>query len=216
MNDDEVLNAVKNTLSAVQMDRPIEAIQQRGQAHRRNRRLFGVVAGGGLAAVAAVALGVPMANHQSHPAPVAGGGTTEATTGATTGATTAMQPAAFTVTKLSDGSVKLTLDYKKILDPDALQKALAGAGIPAVVKAGVLCSPTGKELPQADQVFRVNQVNWPDGSAKEYDLVITPSKMPDNSRVYFSVFAVHPGQGYAKAAQYLVSTDDPMSCRPIG
>lgn len=61
MNDDEVWNAVKQTLSDVQMDRPVEAIEQRGRARRRNRALFGVAAGGGLAAVTALALVLPMA-----------------------------------------------------------------------------------------------------------------------------------------------------------
>ncbi|MEV0393529.1 hypothetical protein [Polymorphospora rubra] len=61
MNDDEVWDAVKQTLSDVRMDRPVEAIEQRGRARRRKRRLFGVAAGGGVAAVAALALALPMA-----------------------------------------------------------------------------------------------------------------------------------------------------------
>lgn len=61
MNDDEVWDAVKQTLSDVQMDRPVEAIEERGRARRRKRRLFGVAASGGLAAVAALALAVSMA-----------------------------------------------------------------------------------------------------------------------------------------------------------
>jgi hypothetical protein len=62
MEDDEVLDAVKKTLASVQMDRPVEAIEQRGRARRRNRGVLGVVAGGGLAIVAALALAVPMAS----------------------------------------------------------------------------------------------------------------------------------------------------------
>jgi hypothetical protein len=192
-------------------DRPIEAIEQRGRARRRNRGLFGVVAGGGLAAVAALALAVPMVSHHSGTVPAESGPVAGASTA---GDTPAAQQAAFTVATQADGSVELTLDPKKILNPDALQKALADAGIPAVVKAGVLCTPKGKELPESKEVFRVKRVTAPDGSTF-YDLIITPSKMPQNSVIYFSVFAVNKVSGYAKAAWPLVSKDDPMNCRPI-
>ncbi|MCZ7423610.1 hypothetical protein O7605_29300 [Verrucosispora sp. WMMA2121] len=59
MNDDEVWDAVKQTLSDVQMDRPVEAIEQRGRARRRKRHVLGLAAGGGVAAVAALALALP-------------------------------------------------------------------------------------------------------------------------------------------------------------
>ncbi|MBE1488245.1 hypothetical protein [Plantactinospora soyae] len=72
MNDDEVWDAVKQTLSDVQMDRPVEAIEQRGRARRRKRHVFGVAAGGVVAAVAALALALPMAT---------GSGTAPAPTG---------------------------------------------------------------------------------------------------------------------------------------
>ncbi|MFF0151871.1 hypothetical protein [Micromonospora sp. NPDC005203] len=72
MNDNEVWDAVKQTLSDVQMDRPVEAIEQRGRARRRNRQVLGLAAGGGVAAVAALALALPMAT---------GSGTAPAPTG---------------------------------------------------------------------------------------------------------------------------------------
>ncbi|MER7586470.1 hypothetical protein ABTW72_02930 [Micromonospora sp. NPDC127501] len=68
MNDNEVWDAVRQTLSDVQMDRPVEAIEQRGRARRRKRRVLGLAAGGGVAAVAALALVLPMATG-SGPAP---------------------------------------------------------------------------------------------------------------------------------------------------
>jgi hypothetical protein len=197
MSDEEVLDAVKQTLSGVRMDRPIEAIERRGRARRRKRNLFGLAAGGGAAAVAALALAMPMAAQQPGPT------------------TAAPQPAPFTLVKMSDSTVKLTLHYEQILDPTALDKALGDAGIPAVVKVNALCVPKGKQLPGANQVAWTERVDWPDGSPKEYTLVIAPDKMPKNSRIYFSVFAVRPGGGFAKAAHFLVSKNDPMICRRV-
>ncbi|TDC35934.1 hypothetical protein E1211_14910 [Micromonospora sp. 15K316] len=206
MNEDEVLDAVKQTLSDVRMDRPVEAIERRGRERRRNRRLFGVAAGGGLAAVAALALALPTAASQP--------GATPTDAGPAAGSSTAeMEPAAFTLARQADSTVKLTLNYKQLLDPAALKGALADAGVPAEVKTHAICTPEGKELPQADQVYRNKRVDWPDGSPKQYDVVIAPANMPKNSRLYFSVFSVRPGEEYAKIANYLVSNDDPMQCR---
>jgi hypothetical protein len=204
MRDDELLDMMKTTLSDVQMDRPVEAIEQRGRALRRNRGLLGVVAGGGLAAVAALALALPMASHRSGTAPAESGPVAG-------GSTPAVEQAAFTVVKQTDGSVELVLDYWKILNPEALQKALTDAGIPAVVKADVVCTPTGKELPESNEVF---QAVTPDRRAYPYSLVIVPAKMPKNSVVHFSGFSAQKGTAYPQVAKFLVSKDDPMNCRP--
>jgi hypothetical protein len=213
MNDDEVLSAVKNTLSDVQMDRPVEAIEERGRARRRNRTLTGAVVGGGLAVAAALAVVLPMASHQS-------GTTTTASeplvgSGATVNAP-AMAPAAFTLVKQANGSVKLTLNPKKLLDPAALEKALAGAGIPAVVKSGVLCKPKGTELPEAKEVFGIDKTAGTSEGSPEYHLVINAAKMPDNSEAYFSVFAIQKGDDYNKFSKFLVTKGAPMACRSIG
>jgi hypothetical protein len=211
MNDDEVLDAVKKTLSDVRMDRPLEAIERRGQVRRRNRR-FGLVAGGALAAVAALALAVPLANQASGPSPAGGG---RAGGEGPAGASTELKPEAFTLVKQADSTVKLSLNPKQLMDPDALQKALAAADIPAVVKAGVLCTPTGAELPESKQVFAVEKSSETDGSPR-YELVIAPAKMPKGSVVYFSVFPVRKGEDNAKFAKHLVTKDAPMNCRAIG
>jgi hypothetical protein len=211
MIDDEVLDVMRKTLSDVRMDRPVEAIEQRGRALRRNRALLGVVAGGGLAAVVAVALALALVSHQSGTAPAESG---PVVGGSTAGGAPAMEQAAFTVVKQTDGSVELTLAYVKILNPEALQKALTDAGIPAVVKVDVLCTPKGKELPESNEVF---QAVAPDEPAAPYALVIVPAKMPKNSVVYFSVYTPQKGKGfrYPQAAKFLVSKDDPMNCRSV-
>lgn len=210
MNDDEVLNAVKQTLSDVQMDRPVEAIEERGRARRRNRNLFGAVAGGGLAAVAALAVAFSGGQSGTTPAtnqPLAEGG-------ATTTTAPAMETVGFTLATQADGAVKVSLDPAKLLNPAGLEKALAAAGVPAVVKKGELCEPKGAELPETDEVFSVKQVVT--GGNSRYDLIIDAAAMPKGSEVYFSVFAIEKGGDYAKFGKALVSKGAAMSCRTIG
>ncbi|MBM0233947.1 hypothetical protein JNW91_20085 [Micromonospora sp. STR1_7] len=206
MNEDEVLNAMSKTLSDVRMDRPVEAIEKRGRSRRRNRGVLGAVAaGGGLAALAAIALALPIGSGPSGSAP-AGGVTAPA-----------MEPAAFSVVKQADGSVQLRLKSKQVINPEALEKALADAGVPAVVKAGVLCTPQGKELPQIEDVLtfeRIEGVNE-EGVSGDSEWVIAPAKMPKGSVLHFSVFPVRKGGDYAKVAWALVPKDAPMNCRSV-
>jgi len=204
MNDDEVWDAMRRTVSPVRLDRPVEEILRRGRAWRRNRTAFGV-AGGGLAAVAAaaaVAVALPTAGAQPAKAPAA-----EAATGAT--APVAMVPAGWTLSKAPDSTVKLTLSSKQIQDPEALQRALAGAGIPAAVKTHVRCVPKKAELPQADKVYRA-EVKAPD---YKFEFVITPREMPAGSRLYFSLFHPLDSTKLGKVDVALVSEDDPMICK---
>jgi hypothetical protein len=207
MNDDEVLDAMRMTLADVRMDRPVEAIERRGQARRRNRRLLGAAAGGGLAALAAVAVALPMAGQPAGP--------TRAGGGSATAATAVMQPVAFTVTRQTDSTVKLTLELRQVFEPDALQRALADAGIPAEVRTGVLCAPRDGELPEAGQVYRFEQPAAPDGTLGSYVLLIAPSKLPKDSHLHFSILMTDTGE-HTKAGTagvYLVADDDPMTCR---
>ena len=199
MNDDEVLGAMKRAVSEVRMDRPIEDIMRRGSARRRNRTAFGV-AGGGLAAVAALAIALPMvSSRQPATAPA----------GATAGPV-AMVPAGWTLDKLADNKVKLIMTGEQVRTPDVLQNALADAGIHAAVKVGVLCTPKGAELPQADKVYRT-EVAPPD---YKFTFIITPQAMPENSRLYFSLFDPRGRQKLTKFAVFLVSNDAPMNCMP--
>ncbi|SNT65613.1 hypothetical protein SAMN05421812_12462 [Asanoa hainanensis] len=200
MNDDDVLDAVKQTLSGVRMDRPIEAIERRGRARRRRSALVKLAAGGGAAALVAFALTLPASTDRSEPSPTA---------------KTTLAPEAFTLVQQQDKTVKLTLHYKQILDPVALQRALADAGVPAVVQTRGVCFPTRTELPKAEQVMRTEQINFEDGSPREVALVISPDLMPENSRIYFSVFGPLRDGGFAKATHFLVSDSDPMVCKRV-
>jgi hypothetical protein len=124
---------------------------------------------------------------------------------------------AFTVTRQADSTVKLTVQLSQLFDPTALQQALAGAGIPAVVRTGADCTPQKGELPEAGEVYRVEQVAPTDGPVPPWVFVITPEKMPKNSRLYFSFSTT--GEGHAqrgKGTFALVADDDPMNCRAVG
>jgi len=196
VNDDEVLATMKLAVPEVQMDRPVEEIVRRGRARRRNRAAIGV-AGGGLAVVATLALILPIAGRQPASAP----GNSHPDPGV-------MVPAGWTLNKAADGKVKLILNAEQFTNPDALRKALDGAGIPSAVKAGAYCKPVGAELPQANDVYHV-QVAPPD----IFTFSITPQQMPANSRLYFSVFHPRAGKG-AKSAVSLVSNKAAMTCVP--
>ncbi|MFG3553007.1 hypothetical protein ACGGAQ_01320 [Micromonospora sp. NPDC047557] len=222
MNEDEVLNAMRQTLSGVRMDRPVEAIEERGRARRRNRGVLGVAAGGGLAALAALALALalPIGSGLSGSSPAgntAAGGTDAPAASAGVATAPAMEPAAFSVVKQADGSVQVRLKSKQVINPEALEKALADAGVATVVKAGVLCTPEGKELPQIKDVLRFERIDGAneDGVFGDSEWVITPAKMPKSSILHFSVFPVHKGGDYAKVAWALVPKDAPMNCRSV-
>jgi hypothetical protein len=210
MNDDEVFEIVKKTLSDVQMDRPIEAIEQRGRSRKRNRGVFAAVAGGALAATAAISL------------TLAGGGNHAATTTAQgSGATSAtsapvMQEAAYTVTKLANGSVGVKLNSKLVLDPSALQKALAAAGVPAKVESGKLCRPKGAQLPEANEVLLEDGAKAGQDGPFTYKMNISPAKMPKGSVIYFSVFDITGSGHFDKFALFLVKKGAAMDCRTIG
>src|ERR1700739_1499481 len=116
MNDDELLAAmrdsltsVKDSLTDVHMDRPVAAITGRARARRLRRGL----AGGGLGAVA---LGTRLSI---------------ALSGGTSPAARAVHVSleAWSVSTTSDGQVELTV--RELRDKALLERTLAEAGIPA-------------------------------------------------------------------------------------
>ncbi|MBT0769871.1 hypothetical protein KIH74_13120 [Kineosporia sp. J2-2] len=211
MNDDDVVDEMREALSDVRMHRPVELIVKRGRARRRHRTLLGTAVGG-LAGAAALALAVPA---------ITGSGNGNGQSSAQAGAPATAEPlpsltqTAFTLVRQGDGAVKLTLDPDQLLEPSALEKALKQAGVEATVRTGAFCEPKKGELPQAADVFGVGARPGDSGESREYDLVIDAAEMPADSQVYISVFPVTPGDGYAKTAQYLVARDAAMSCRSM-
>jgi hypothetical protein len=122
MNDDELIMALREQRGTVTMTTPVEQIISRGRAVRARRRVPGVAATLGAAAVAAVAVSVALpvghlaASHPGASHPASG---------------PAVQLAAWTVTRQADGSVQVT--FREATDPAGLQRTLRADGVPVSV-----------------------------------------------------------------------------------
>ena len=139
MNDDDLLGLVRDRmtrarddLGSVRMEQPVSAVLHRAGRRRLQHRLYGAAAGAGTLAVA-LAVGLGTAD------PGAGAGTATATGTRTAAGTRTVHVNldAWSVNTGADGSVTITV--RQLLDKAALEKALATAGIPAVVIFGGSC-----------------------------------------------------------------------------
>jgi hypothetical protein len=184
MTDDDVLTHVRNSLSGLQMDTPVDTILAKGRSRQRRRRMTCLVTTG-----AAAALGLTL------------GLTSIASSGKNPATPNTARLAAFTVTAAPDGQSVLTLrkgeQYR--LDPTALRQALAEHGIPAVVNVGTMCD-TDPEPSGLDQVISTDR--------QADSTVITtfdPSALPAGSEISIGYFADH-------TAFALIETGAPLQC----
>jgi len=117
-DDSIVLQELRDSVAdlAVPRQPPLAAITSRGRVHRRRRAGFAGAGVGGAAACVALVLGL---------------------TGVL-GPARSTDTSAFGVSNSSDGTVSLRLG--QLFDPAALKRALAHAGVPALVRTGVYCS----------------------------------------------------------------------------
>ena len=162
MNDNEVLDHIRNGLSEVRMGTPVEAIMARGRSRRRRRWGVAVtVTTGFMVGLVAISL--------------------LASVRAPTGENPARLPA-FTLVSNLDGTATLTLVKGQIPDPDVLRAKLEQAGIPAVVNVGSSCD-SAPEPVGLDEV--VSSYQRADGSVV---LVITPSAMPTGTELSIGFF----------------------------
>jgi hypothetical protein len=138
LNDSAVLSAVRQSISELPMPTAprLEAITARGRARRR-RRLGGLsIAGAGACAALVVGLagggGSAGAAPPHHAAPV--------------------HLAAFSVITGPDGATTLTLNWGQVINPNAVRRALADHGIPALVTAGEFCRTADQPPPGVGEV----------------------------------------------------------------
>ncbi len=122
MSDADVLTAARDFLSRSPVADPpdLEAIMASGRARRRRRLIPGVT--GTLAVAAGAAVAVTTLAPASHPVGQAG---SKASRQPST------QLAAWTVSKLSDGDISVTI--RELKDPAGLQRTLRADGVPASV-----------------------------------------------------------------------------------
>lgn len=155
MNEDELITLVRDQRDKVPLSVPVEDIIRRGRTLHTRRMVPGVVGGLALASAVAVALsGQSPADHQparqtttlsthptSHqPAHLAGHPAASQPSSQPT-----VRLAAWTVTKLPDGNISVTV--RQLQDPAGLQSTLRSDGVPASVTFGQQTNPACEPYP---------------------------------------------------------------------
>jgi hypothetical protein len=165
VRDQDVLRAVSDGLSGLDMDTPAEEIIAVGNSRRRRRLAAVTVAG--VAVAAGIAVGLPAFNGSGPAGPPTAGRPVNAAPA---------NLAAFSVVSNPNGTVTLKLSRTQLASPDAVRDALSKAGVPANVRIGSACysvpAPSG-----VDRVFSGG------GQDSNTVLVITPSAIPQGAVV---------------------------------
>jgi hypothetical protein len=192
MNEHDVMCRVRESLSGLRMDVPVEEVFTRSRVRRR-RRLSGLTAATAATAAGAAAV---MTLTLSGPAPISSGSPPPPSPGA-------VRLAAFSVTSGPGDSTTLILhkgpQYPR-LDPSALRQALARHGIPALVTVGTFCRSAHGALAGAGKVAHAS--NQADGSDA---IVINGQSIPPGTRLSIGLFP-----GYTR--MLLVADGASLSC----
>jgi hypothetical protein len=98
--------------------------------------------------------------------------------------------ASFSVDKAANGTVTVTLYSNHAPDAAGLRRALAGAGVPALVTVGAVCFEPGPVSDLGQVLSRPPHV--PFGTAV---VTITPSAIPSGSELSFGYFFLPGGNG---------------------
>jgi hypothetical protein len=181
MNDDELITVLLEQRGKVPMTTPVEQIISRGRAVRARRRAPQAAAALGTAAAAAIAVTAALpASHAALPAshPDASQPAASHPSGSGPGA----RLAAWTVTKLADGSIQVTLH--EAADPAGLQRTLRADGVPVSVTFA------GQQNPACRPYGPGGAPQWPFGGKKGSGVVgWSTSKDAFSSR---DVLVIHP------------------------
>jgi len=175
MNDDELITAVKESVTGVHMDIPAGQIVSRSRAIRARRRIPALA--GALAVAAGTALAVT-ALLPSGPQP---------------GKSAGAQLAAWTVVKQPNGDSRVTIH--ELRDPARLQRTLRTDGVPASVtyigQSNPACQPYGLSGSQGRHLLGSMVTTLP-GHGNLRVLVIHPSAFPAGAGL--AIAAGHPDQ----------------------
>lgn len=174
MNDDEMLATMRSSLTGVtesmtdvNLDRPVSTIQARARGRRVRRGLAGASAGG-------LALGIGLALAAGVGSPAGGGSPGP-------GARPVhVNLDAWSVNTLSSGLVYV--DVRELQNPALLRRTLAEAGVPAIVTFGEFCiGPNGGGT---ENLVRVIGKTGADSEAR---LTIDPAEIPHGSELSIGI-----------------------------
>lgn len=194
MNNDDLITAVRESVTSVHTTTPVEQIIRRGHAVRARRQILGL-AGGVAVTVAAVAalagtVVAPGSHQASHQA------------GHQASHQHTVRLAAWTVTQQANGNIAVTI--RKLQDPAGLQGMLRADGVPASVtfsdQQNASCQPYPATQAQLDAVFTglppmQAPVPAPVPPAPRLTVVVIhPSALPNGTGVQLAAFFGPHGQ----------------------
>ena len=169
MSNTDVEQRIRTYVSGLHMQTPVEAIIDKARGRRRSRRtMLSAVAVASCAVIVVAAVAFNAADHA-------------------TGRTPNAELTAFTLRDGPAGSARLTLhkgaQYR--LDPDALRRALAEHGIPALVTVNKSCdsSPEPDGLDDVVTTYRQDDGN--------VFMTINPAAMPMGAQLSIGYFPSH-------------------------
>ncbi|POM26537.1 hypothetical protein BTM25_09380 [Actinomadura rubteroloni] len=127
MNDNDVLDVLKESLDGVTLDTPVERIVAAGRTRRRRRV---AAASTGVAAVTGLAVGAGTLAHPATAPPNL----------------ERARPVAYSVSTRPDGTLLVSWDKQRYFaDHEGLERALRKAGFPVVIREGVFCTAPGDD-----------------------------------------------------------------------
>jgi hypothetical protein len=189
MNDEALHEAIRGSFDDVRMRVPASALAARGDRRRARRRV--VTAGATAvtaAAAAAVAVTVAAPAAAPHtPAAATGGASSRATT-ASPSKPSRVTLAAWTVTKMGDGTLKITI--RQMHDPAALQATLRADGARVLVTDSIR-SPAGcdewkgGDYRMGDVIRSATKTGLPSRNGLEFSL--RPSDIPSGAALWMGI-----------------------------
>lgn len=208
MSEQDVLSALRDSLDDITMSTPVERIEAAGRARRGRRRLIGTA---GVAAAAALAIGVPALSNPSTAPPSAAD-----STGA---GSVHIRTAAFTVDTKTDGTLVATWDKAAYFSDHAgLERALRRAGFPVLIKEGVFCKgphDDGRLTPSGSGPGVTDVMKGERGDDGRVTFTFTPAAMPAGKQLFIGYLnaaqlaSVHMNPG---SVERIVPAHGPLTC----
>jgi len=197
----EIFESVRESLAPAHMGRPLEAIEARGRAYRRHRRLAGL-GGIGLSVGLGLALVLPMTDRGVHRDDINGEPTVTAPQ-----AGQHIELASFTLDRTAEG--KVTVTFKEAAaDPKALEKALADVGVTALVRVNEMCAGTWT-MESDDVVLR------DDASGASPSLTIDAVALPKTVMLSLTLWVDDTESVRLLSIAFSVK-GSPVTCNPVG